>query len=264
MANASTSVRPVPRSGHPVVRGIGVADIRDALVRGWQDFRATPTQLVFLSIIYPIVGFIAARAAWGGDLMPLLWPLASGFALVGPVGALGIYELSRRREQGFSVTWLNAFGVLRSPSIGAIVLLGVMLLVILLVWLLTARAIYRLTLGADAIASIADFARLLFRTREGWLLIVIGNGVGLLFAALVLTLTVVAFPMLLDRRVGPAMAVRTSVRAVLSNPVPMALWGLVVAALLVLGSLPLFAGLAVVMPVLGHATWHLYRKVVAR
>lgn len=247
----------------PTVNRITVADVRNALAEGWDDFMSSPTQLVFLAVIYPVIGFIAAYAAAGGDLLPLVWPLISGFALVGPVAALGIYELSRRREQGLPVSWLNAFDVLRSPSLFAMILLGVMLLAIFVAWIATARGIYHATLGPLAPASISDFVWDVFHTEAGWRLILIGNGVGLLFAALVLALTVVSFPLLLDRQTDPGTAVRTSVRAVSANPVPMALWGLIVAALLLLGSLPFFVGLAVALPVLGHATWHLYRKVVA-
>lgn len=247
----------------PTVNRITITDVLDALAKGWDDFLANPTQLVFLVVIYPVIGFVAAYAASGGALLPLVWPLVSGFALVGPVAALGIYELSRRREQGLPVSWLNAFDVLRSPSLFAMIVLGVMLLAIFVVWIATARGIYHATLGPLTPASISDFVWSVFHTSEGRRLIVIGNGVGLLFAAVVLTLTVVSFPLLLDRQTDPGTALRTSIKAVFTNPVPMALWGLIVAVLLLLGSLPFFVGLAVAMPVLGHATWHLYRKVVS-
>ena len=175
-----------------------------------------------------------------------------------------MYELSRRRELGLAVSWGHAFGVFRSHSTRAIVTLGVLLTAIFFAWLAAAEAIYGLTFGGAAPLSIAAFARQVFATPAGWALIVVGNGVGFLFAVVVLTISVVSFPLLLDRDVGAVMAVQTSVRAVLKNPQTMALWGVIVAGTLALGCLPLFIGLAVAMPVLGHSTWHLYRKVVER
>jgi uncharacterized membrane protein len=262
MANAPTTTTFLEGQTEPTVRKIGVADLRDALARGYDDFMATPTQLVFLGVIYPVIGLVAARAASGGALLPLLYPLVAGLSLMGPVAAVGIYELSRRREQGLPVSWLNAFDVLRSHSIISIATLGLLLCVIFVAWLFAAQAVYQMTMGGVPPASIGDFLQQVFTTRAGWNLILFGNAVGFLFAVLVLTLTVVSFPLLLDKDVGVRVAVRTSVRAVLTNPVTMAIWGLIVAALLFVGSLPLFVGLAVVMPLLGHATWHLYRKVV--
>lgn len=262
MANALPAADTLADPADPVVRKIGVADLRDALARGYDDFMATPTQLVLLGVIYPLVGLVAGRAASGGDLLPLFYPLVAGLSLMGPVAAVGIYELSRRRERGLEVSWLNAFDVLRSPSLPSIAGLGVMLGVIFLAWLAAAQLVYRATMGSAPPASVGDFLQRVLTTPEGWSLILVGNAVGFLFALLVLTLTVVSVPLLLDREVGLRVAVRTSVRAVLANPVTMALWGLIVAAVLFIGCLPLFVGLAVAMPVLGHATWHLYRKVV--
>ncbi|MBD0273571.1 MAG: DUF2189 domain-containing protein [Acetobacteraceae bacterium] len=264
MAEALTSSRAASSvAAEPVVRRIGLADVGDALRRGWQDFLATPTQLVFLGLIYPIVGLFAARATGGGDLMALFWPLVAGLSLMGPVAALGIYEISRRRERGWAVSWLDAFSVLRSPAILSIAALALMLLVLFGLWVVVAQWIYEATVGRVAQpSSVDEFMRLVFHTPEGWRLILFGNAAGFLFAVAVLSLTVVSFPLLLDRDVGPGPAVRTSLRAVATNPVPMAAWGLIVAVLLLLGSLPLFVGLAVAMPVLGHGTWHLYRKVV--
>jgi uncharacterized membrane protein len=246
----------------PTVCRIKAADLRDVLVRGLGDFGAYRTDVIFLCLIYPVVGIVLGRLAFGYEMLPLLFPLASGFALVGPVAAVGLYEMSRRREQGIPITWVDAFGVIRSPGFGAILVLGLVLLAIFLLWMLAANVIYQLTLGPEPPASIAAFARDVFTTRAGWAMIVVGVGVGFLFALLVLTISVVSFPLLLDRDVGLYTAVRTSIRAVAANPGPMAVWGLIVAAGLVIGSIPAFLGLIIVMPVLGHATWHLYRKVV--
>ncbi len=261
--------RSVPRdlSGDlpkPAVNRIGFADLGAALAHGIDDFAAFRTDVIFICMVYPFAGFVLARLVFGYELLPLLFPLASGFALIGPVAAVGLYEMSRRRERGEDAGLAAAFEVFREPSFGAVMRFGLLLMAIFLTWLYAALAIYNLTLGPDAPASLAAFARDLFTTDRGWALIAIGCGVGFLFAVLVLAISIVSVPLLLDRDVGLRIAIGTSLRAVAANPGPMAAWGLIVAASLVLGSLPLFLGLIVVMPVLGHATWHLYRRVVRR
>ncbi|HEV7268705.1 MAG TPA: DUF2189 domain-containing protein [Falsiroseomonas sp.] len=242
------------------IRHIGFDALGTALRRGWADFMATPTQLIFLCILYPAIGLVAATLAAGREVMHLFYPMAAGFALVGPIAALGLYEISRRRERGLPASWLNVFDVLRSPAIGAIVALASVLVVVFLAWLWAADAIFAATLGR--LPPGTDLWVALTATAEGWRMVWLGNFVGFVFAAAVLVLTALSFPMLLDRGGGVARAVATSARAFAVNPLPMAGWGLIVAALLLLGSLPLFMGLAVVLPVLGHATWHLYRLVV--
>jgi uncharacterized membrane protein len=248
----------------PAVRRIAVADLRDALAKGLNDFRTFRTDVAFIGIIYPAIGIILAAFAFRQDLVQLLFPVGSGVALVGPIAAVGLYEMSRRREQGLVVTWADAFGMVRSPSFGAIVVLGLALLTIFLLWVLTAQVIYVVTLGPEPPSSITTFVGDVLTTGAGWALIGVGMGVGFVFAVVVLTISVVSFPMLLDRDVGLGVAVWTSIRVVVANPRPMAVWGLIVASGLVIGSIPLFLGLIVIMPVLGHATWHLYRKVAPR
>jgi uncharacterized membrane protein len=247
----------------PAIRQIEVADIRGALAKGLDDFAASRSDVIFLCLIYPVAGLVLARLAFGYDMLPLLFPLVSGFALVGPVAGIGLYEMSRRREQNLSAGGGDAFGVVHSPAFGSIVLLGLVLFAVYLLWLAVANVIYDLTLGPEPPVSIAAFSHDVFVTARGWAMIVVGIGVGFLFALLVLAISVVSFPLLIDRDVDVDTAVRTSLRACLASPGPMALWGLIVAAGLVVGSIPALLGLIVIMPVLGHATWHLYRRVVA-
>ncbi|WP_119167579.1 DUF2189 domain-containing protein [Algihabitans albus] len=246
----------------PEVRTIRVADLRDALTKGVEDFAAYRSDIILLCLLYPIVGFVLARVAFGYDLLPLLFPLASGFALVGPAAAIGLYEISRRREQGLKTTWADAFATLRAPAFGAIALLALLLFAIFFVWLASAQWIYGATLGPEPPASLSGFLRDVLTTGAGWTLILAGVGAGAVFAVVVLTISVVSFPLLLDRNVSLLTAISTSIRAVRRNPGPMAVWGLIVAGGLVIGSVPLLLGLIFVMPILGHATWHLYRKVV--
>ncbi|RUU20309.1 DUF2189 domain-containing protein [Mesorhizobium sp. M7A.T.Ca.TU.009.01.3.2] len=246
----------------PTVRRITTSDLWDALRLGFEDFWAKPSHYVFLCLIYPIVGLILTQWTSGANAIQLIYPLMSGFALVGPFAALGLYEISRRRELGMNTSWRHAFDVRRSSAVPSIAVIGVMLVALFLLWLYTAQSIYTGLFGDQPPASIGGFIRDVLTTSKGWTLILAGNAAGFVFAVVVLATTVVAFPLLLDRDVGAVSAIETSARAVMANPLQMALWGLLVAVLLVIGSIPLFAGLAVVMPVLGHATWHLYRKVV--
>lgn len=246
----------------PEVRRIDVTDLRDVLRRGLDDFGTYRTDVIFICVIYPLVGIVLARLAFGYDFLPMIFPLASGLALVGPVAAIWLYEMSRRREMGLETTWADAAGVVRAPAFGAIFVLGLMLLGIFTLWLIAADVIYAVTLGPEQPTSFGSFVGDVLTTGAGWAMIIVGCGVGFLFAAGVLAISVVSFPLLLDRDVGLKEAVSTSVRAVQANPVPMAVWGLIVAGGLILGSIPAFLGLIIVMPVLGHATWHLYRSVV--
>ena len=262
MAHSHVLLGAAERPADITIRRIGVADLKDALARGADDFYAMPTHAIILCVIYPVVGILLARLAFGYSVLPLLYPLAAGFVLVGPLAALGLYELSRRREAGLDVSASHVLDVVNSSSIGGIIALGLLLLAVFVTWIAIANAIYVADFGYARPASISSFVRDVLTTGAGWNLIVIGNFVGFLFAVVALSISAVSFPMLLDRDVGAAGALLTSVRVVIANPVTMALWGLIVAALLLIGSLPFFLGLAVVLPILGHATWHLYRKVV--
>lgn len=246
----------------PAVRHITAADLTDALRLGFEDFWAKPSHYVFLCLIYPIVGVILTYWSSGSNAVQLIYPLMTGFALVGPFAAIGLYEISRRRELGMDTSWRHALDVRHSPALPSIAVLGAMLVAFFLVWLFVAQSIYVSLFGERLPQSVGGLLQEVLTTERGWMLMLLGNAAGFVFAVVVLATTVVAFPLLLDRDVGAVAAIETSVRAVAANPVPMALWGLIVAALLAIGSIPVFAGLAVVLPVLGHATWHLYRKVV--
>lgn len=248
---------------HPVVRKIGFDDLRLSLAEGWRDFWQKPSHIVFLGLIYPVVGVALAFWTSGVNAWPLLFPLISGFALVGPIAALPLYEMSRRQELGLDSHWRSALGVFRSPAMFSIAAVGILLFVIFALWLYAAQSLYEWQFGYGAPASLTGFINEVFTTDGGRNLIVWGIAIGFVFAVVALATAVISIPLLLDRDVGAAVAVQTSVRAVLANPVPMAAWGLIVAALLVIGSIPFLVGLAIVVPVLGHATWHLYRKVVA-
>lgn len=251
-------------SARPEVRRIEVSDIRDVLASGYDDLASCRTDAVAIAAVYPVAGVVLAWIAFHHSLLPLVFPLASGFALVGPLAGLGLYELSRRHERQTGRNAVVASGSDRDgPAVGSIVVLGLVMLAIFALWLAVAYGIYWATLGPAAPDSVGSFVRDVFTTAAGWTMIVVGIGVGFLFAAVALMIGVVSFPLMIDRKVGPVTAAATSVRAAVANPVPIAAWGLVVVVGLVLGSLPALIGLVIVMPILGHATWHLYRKLVA-
>ena len=223
-----------------------------------------PSHLAFLGFFYALAGLALASLSSVGGALHLIFPLVSGFAIVGPFVAVFLYEMSRRRELGLPTHWRDAFAVVRSPALPAIAALGLILTAIFAAWIGSAEGLYIWLDGPDPPASASGFVHDVLTTSRGHELIAIGGAVGFVFAALALCISVIAFPLLLDRDVGLIVAVSASLRTARKNPLEVACWGAIVAGLLILGSLPLFVGLAVVMPVLGHATWRFYRRAVER
>ena len=246
----------------PRVQRIDSEDLRDALRKGLEDMGYFRSDVIFVCLVYPMIGLLLATAAVQGSLH-LLFPILSGFALVGPVAAVGLYEMSRRREAGLETDWSALADVVRSPRFGAILALALFHLVIFMAWIMAANLIFKATLGSQTLWTLGSFAQAVTGTPEGWAMIGIGMAVGFVFATAVLAISAVSFPLLLDRDVGLVQAVVTSVRVLRRNPETMALWGLIVASGLMLGALPALLGLVLVMPLLGHASWHLYRAAVA-
>ncbi len=263
VAHVTEAIGGAEAAREPRVRQIGIKDIREALRKGIEDFSALRTDVAFLCLFYPVVGVALAFLAFHENVLPLVFPLISGFALLGPVAAIGLYEMSRRREKTGQANWADAFAVLYSPKLGAIFVLVLALMVTFMVWILVADGLYALTMGPAQPVSAAAFWHDLMVTRGGHALILLGIGSGFIFAVVVLAVSVVSFPLLLDRNVGLPLAVVTSVRVARRNPGTIAVWGAIVAVSLALGAVPAMLGLVIVIPVLGHATWHLYRAAIA-
>jgi uncharacterized membrane protein len=235
----------------PAVRALTEADLREALRKGLADFTALRSDVIFLVAIYPVIGLVLTLVAFHGARLEMVFPVATG-----------LYEMSRQRESGAAVGWGAAFDVMRTRVIVPVIVLGAGLVALFLTWLYAANVIHALTLGAAMPDTAGAFLREVLTTGAGWLMIVLGMGVGLGFAALVLATSLVAFPMLVDRRAGVVRAVLTSLAVARTSPAVVARWGLIVGVAMFLGALPAFLGLALVLPVLGHATWHLYRAAV--
>lgn len=255
-----SEVRAADRVGFEV-RRMTLRELGDAWHAGLDDFAAHPTQKVFSWIIYPIIGMILLWVASERTLLPILFPIVSGVALIGPFLGLALNQISRHRKEGQTISHAEAFNIFKYPMRGTLLMMGAILACIFFAWLACAAILFRLTLG-DAPGSIGDFLTALFTTEAGWTLIVVGNLVGFVFALIVFVISVVAFPLIIHRHATLRAAIMTSVDAVVRNPGVTAVWGLIVAGLLLLGSLPAFIGLAVAIPILGHTTWHIYRKVV--
>jgi uncharacterized membrane protein len=246
----------------PVVRPVVAADIAEALAEGLRDFQALPLYGLCFGALYAAGGIAMLLCLTAFGMLYLVYPLAAGFALIGPFVAIGLYEVSRRRERGEPVSFAAIWQAVRSRS--EIGWMAFVTLFVFVVWMYQVRLLIALLLGLNAsFASLHEFITAVLTTNEGLMFLAIGNAVGAALSLILFSLTVVSFPLLLDRDVDFVTAMVTSVRAVVTSPVPMVSWAAIIVLLLIVSALPYFLGLVVTLPVLGHATWHLYRRLVA-
>ncbi|MET0165540.1 MAG: DUF2189 domain-containing protein [Burkholderiales bacterium] len=244
------------------VRTIGLNDLWQSLKEGYDDFSAMPTIGVFLTVLYPLFALLLTLFLIGENLLYLAFPMVAGLTLIGPVVSVALFEMSRRRERGLDVSWRSTFDFVHSSSYAPILALSLLMMLIYVAWLFMAQFLYFGLFGQDPPVSTSDFLTQLVTTRRGGGLIVYGIGLGFIFAVIALAISVIAFPLLLDKPASAATAVAVSIRAVTSNLLVMAVWGVIVVALLAAGAIVFLVGLAAALPILGHATWHLYCKVV--
>jgi uncharacterized membrane protein len=258
--DVGSSDSPIIRQSLPV-RTITQDDLIRAVRLGWADFSEMPTYSIFLGLFYVLAGLVLYQIVFNAGTLQLAFPLVAGFALIGPFAALGMYELSRRRQHGLDTSQWRMLQAFTSPATPSILIMGAILTAIFLLWLQTAMLLYTATLGAPP-EGVRDLLVRVLTTPGGWALVIFGNGIGAIFALVVFSISVVSFPLLLDRNVGVTSAIATSVAAVRANPRVMLAWGAFVAGSFAIGCIPHFLGIAVIFPLLGHASWHLYRRVV--
>ena len=246
----------------PVVRRIAAADIAEALGQGLRDFQAVPLYGLVFGAFYAAGGIAIVLSLTRFGLVYLAYPLAAGFALIGPFVAIGLYEVSRRREAGLPVSLGAIWATVRTR--GEIGWMAFVTLFVFVVWMYQVRLLIALLLGLNAsFGSLQEFITVVLTTNEGLLFLAIGNAVGAALSLILFSLTVVSFPLLLDRDVDFVTAMITSVRSVVASPLPMIGWAALIVILLAVSAMPYFLGLVVTLPVLGHTTWHLYRRIIA-
>lgn len=242
-----------------VASDLTMSDLRDALAAGWNDFRAYPLFGLFFGAIYVAAGMFLYFALFERGEIAWLVPAAAGFPLLAPFVAVGLYEVSRRREAGMPMSWRAVLGALRGRGDEQILSMGVILFVAFAFWLMVAHGIFAVFMAESGIGS---ESLALFRTTAGIMMLLVGTVVGGLMALAFYAITVVSLPMLVDRQVDFITAIIVSLASVRSNKFILLVWAFIIAIALFVAMLPLFLGLLIVLPVLGHATWHLYRRAV--
>ncbi|GAB4394369.1 MAG: DUF2189 domain-containing protein [Kiloniellaceae bacterium] len=246
----------------PKVRSIAIGDIVDALELGLRDFRGAPVFGLFFGGIYAVGGMLIVLTASALQMSYVSYPLAVGFALIGPFVAVGLYEVSRRREKGEPLHWGPILGVIFAQRRRETGWMAFVTLFVLVMWMYQVRVLLALFIGLHAPTTFDGFLQVVVGTPEGLIFLGIGHIVGAFMALVLFSLTVVSFPLLLDREIDFVTAMITSVKAVVTNPIPMVGWAFVIMVLMMISIAPFFIGLFIALPILGHTTWHLYRKLV--
>lgn len=262
-AESSSQLPVAVHKPDPVVRAVSVGEIVDALAEGLRDFQSAPVYGLTFGAIYAIGGILIVLCVSALGASYLAYPLAAGFALIGPFIAVGLYEVSRRRETGQPLSWSAVIGTIIAQSRRELGWMAFVTVFIFVIWMYQVRLLIALMLGLKSFSSLREFLLVVTTTPEGWIFLIIGHVLGAVLSLVLFSLTVVSFPLLLDREVDFVTAMVTSVRAVVTSPVPMIGWAAVIVVLLMVSAIPYFLGLVVTLPVLGHATWHLYRRIVA-
>lgn len=259
----AVSEHSAPQSGTSarvtVASDLTASDLRSALAAGWRDFCAYPAFGLFFSAIYVAGGLALYFGLYLRGEVSWLVPIAAGFPLIAPFAAVGLYEVSRRRELGLPIGWRAILGALRGHGDEQLAMMGIFVFVIFAFWVLLARVIFAIFMAGSGVGG---ESLSLFTSASGIMMMVIGGGVGAVIALGLFAITVISLPMLVDREVDFFTAMFTSINAVRANAAVMAGWAVLIALLLFAGMVPFFLGLLAVLPVLGHATWHLYRRAV--
>lgn len=252
----------LPANGLPKVRQINFSDLADVLAKGWHDYRRAPLFGIFFGSIYALGGIVLVAALFEFDLAWMAYPLVIGFALIGPFVATGLYEVSRRLESGQQLKWSQVLSIVWHQHRRELGWMAFVMLFIFWIWMYQIRTLVAVFFGFDGFASFDGFVEAVFTTSNGWTFLAVGHLVGALISLVLFTITVVSCPILLERDIDFVTAMITSVRSVLASPLVMIAWGMFVVVSVIVSSIPGFLGMMIVMPVLGHATWHLYKRVV--
>jgi uncharacterized membrane protein len=248
--------------GMPHLNAITFGDIGGALAQGIADFRQAPLFGLFFGGFFALGGLFIVASFVFFDMSWMIYPFAIGFPLIGPFAAVGLYEVSRRIEHGRPLVWREILGVIWRQRAREFSWMAFVTLFIFWIWIYQVRLLIAVILGFKASSNMDRFINVLATTNEGMLFLIVGHVVGAVLALVLYSVTVVSLPFLLERNTDFITAIATSVKAVFISPIPMLGWGVCVTILIIAGSLPAFLGFFVVLPILGHATWHLYRKIV--
>ena len=261
MANSG----PVAQPGNlnlPEIHSLGIDDVKRAFKAGVADFIAAPLYGLFFGGICAALGVLILVSLTKAGVPWMIIPVAIGFPLVGPFMAVGLYEVSRRRSAGKPLNWREILLVMFYQRERQFAYIGILVLCIFWMWILAGRILFALFIGSYHFAGMAAFAQTMLMTPHGLGFLALGTAIGAILAFVLFASTVITMPMLVDRDIDIITAMITSFNTVNKSPFAMIAWGIVVAVLLIVALLPAFLGLIVVLPILGHATWHLYKRAI--
>ncbi len=247
----------------PKVNKITAEDITESLKAGFSDFLARPFMSGFFGLFYAVFGLLFVWClVWLGKIWMII-PAAVGFPLIAPFAAAGLYEMSRRLQEGKSFGWSEILGVMANQRKREMGWMAFVTLFIFWVWIYQVRLWLAITLQNASFSDFEGFLNVVFYTPQGWTFLAIGTCVGAFLSGVLFSVTVVAMPMLLDRETNFVSAMLTSIRVVTENPVVMLGWAAIISVTMLLSMAPAFLGLVFTLPILGHTTWHLYRRAVS-
>lgn len=245
------------------INSLKFQDLKEVLLLGVRDFFSSPFYGLFFGGIYVLGGLLLVSTFFILNIEWAIYPLAIGFALIGPFIATGLYEVSRRKEADIKLHWRSILGVIWEQKNRELGWMAFVMLFVFWVWMYQARTLFVVFFGFGGFATLEGFVEAVFTTSNGLYFLAIGNAVGMLISFILFSVTVISCPLLLDRDVDFVTAMVTSIRTIIKSPVVMIFWGGMVITLVILSMLPAFMGLLITLPIFGHSTWHLYRRAVA-